>query len=109
MNKCISCGGSLSPLNGSEENDFAIECEYCEEHEEEIDDYECEHFGGDNDQKPMTVEEMQKRWPECPPNKAELITFSICWTGKNIGFEINQDTIKEIREYLDAIEEAMSG
>lgn len=48
MNKCISCGVSLPPLNGSEENDFAVECEHCEAHEEETDDYECEYCGGDH-------------------------------------------------------------
>ncbi len=26
MNRCISCGSVLSPLNGVEENDFAVEC-----------------------------------------------------------------------------------
>lgn len=49
MSRCVSCGEILPPLNGSEESDFAIECEYCEAHEEETYDCECEHCRGDYD------------------------------------------------------------
>lgn len=59
--------------------------------------------------KPMTIEEMVKRWPNCPPFEATTLEF---WKGedmKHIIFKINQDTIKEVRDYLDAVEECMNG
>lgn len=34
MGRCVTCGCKLPPLNGCEENDFAVECEYCQEFED---------------------------------------------------------------------------
>ena len=60
--------------------------------------------------RPMTIEEMDKRWPECPPSSANSVEF---WsipefygeggTTKRITFEINQDTIGEIRDYVNSL------
>lgn len=58
--------------------------------------------------KPMTIEEMEKRWPVCPPNKAMIVEF-ISSRGRSKDFDLTQDTIKEIREYLDAVEECVNG
>lgn len=65
--------------------------------------------------KTMTIEEMEKRWPECPPFKVATVDFGFIETSESgkvkgeIGFVINQDTIQEIRDYLDAVEECMNG
>ena len=59
--------------------------------------------------KTMTVEEMESRWPEIPPYKVKWIELHICDSEPHIEWDINQDTIKEIREYLDAVEETMNG
>lgn len=56
----------------------------------------------------MTIEEMEKRWPDCPPNKCDKIFFGVSGTTEYVAFEPNQNTIKEIREYLDAVEESMN-
>lgn len=54
---------------------------------------------------------MSERWGDCPPFGVNGVQF---WRyegdGTNmIDFKINQDTIKEIREYLDAVEEVLNG
>ena len=65
--------------------------------------------------KTMTVEEMERRWPECPPNKAVTVDFQFIEKDENgirrreIEFMINQDTIQEVRDYLDAVEECLNG
>ena len=66
--------------------------------------------------KTMTIEEMEKRWPECPPPSANSVEF---WsipefygeggTTKRITFEINQDTIGEIRDYVNSLWDVMNG
>ena len=66
-------------------------------------DHECIDL-----EKPMTVEEMERRWPRCPPYKASRLDLSDDESAQ-IAFLINQDTIKEIRAYLDAVEECMNG
>ena len=57
----------------------------------------------------MTNEEMVSRWPECPPFDANKVYFGITGTAKNIAFDLDQDTIQEIRDYLDAVEECLNG
>ena len=52
---------------------------------------------------------MVSRWPECPPFDANKVYFGITGTAKNIAFDLDQDTIQEIREYLDAVEECLNG
>ena len=60
--------------------------------------------------KPMTIEEMEKRWPECPPYDARHICIMEKGEGRReINFEVTQDTIQEIRDYLDAVEECLNG
>lgn len=55
-----------------------------------------------------TIKEMEKRWSACPPFLArEMLVFGP--DSKFIKFKINQDTIQEILEYLDAAKEAMNG
>lgn len=67
--------------------------------------------------RPMTVEEMEKRWPKLPPFQCNSIDL---WRVAENGFEpygptikmefeVTQDTIGELRDYLDAIEECMNG
>ena len=67
--------------------------------------------------KPMTVEEMFARWPKVPPYECNSIEFwrvdyesdkSPGSTAK-IEFEVTQDTIQEVRDYLDAVEECLNG
>ena len=63
--------------------------------------------------KPMTVEEMNERWPDCPPFEARWIRMED-HIGSNSGglsklFSLDQDSIQEIREYLDAVEECLNG
>lgn len=58
--------------------------------------------------KPMTIEEMANKWPKCPPFDANKVYFGIYATDKYVGFDLDQDSIKEIRAYLDAVEECMN-
>lgn len=57
----------------------------------------------------MTVEDMIARWPQCPPFDAQFITIISGGNTQEISFDIDQNSIKEIREYLDAVEECMNG
>lgn len=58
----------------------------------------------------MTTEEMERRWPECPPNRAGVvsITFKTNIKECHLSFPIDQDSIDEIIEYFEAAREAMN-
>ena len=58
----------------------------------------------------LSVIDMEKRWPKCPPNEAHHVFITKRGEKRGgIGFELDQESIKEIREYLDAVEECMNG
>ena len=61
----------------------------------------------------MTNDEQEQRWPDLPPFKCGGVTF--CQYNKDgmieetFNFEVDQDSIKEIKAYIAAIEESMNG
>ena len=58
--------------------------------------------------KPMTVEEMEKRWDNVAPPCARYILFCNN-SGHFQRIEITQDELQNIRDYLDAVEECLNG
>lgn len=56
----------------------------------------------------MKIEEMEKRWPELPPNK--VIKIILLGEDLDLGSQdIDQDTIEDVIEYFQAAKEAMNG
>jgi hypothetical protein len=55
----------------------------------------------------MTTDEMEKRWPQLPPYQVIIARFTGAFS-REIDFIVDQDSIDEIIEYLQAAKESMN-